>query len=85
MSSPSDPIYGDGIAIASRIEALAEPGGIKVSRVVRDRVRDRLPITFADFGEHEVENIAKPGCAVRHVVLDDKRTSQSAGERWFPW
>ncbi|MBV9814453.1 MAG: adenylate/guanylate cyclase domain-containing protein, partial [Alphaproteobacteria bacterium] len=55
--SDGDLIYGDGVAIASRLEALAEPGGINVSRAVRDQVRDRLPITFADFGEHEVKNI----------------------------
>jgi adenylate cyclase len=53
-------IFGDGVNIAARLEALAEPGGICVSRVVRDQVRDRLDYTFEDMGEQEVKNIARP-------------------------
>jgi adenylate cyclase len=53
-------IYGDGVNVAARLEALAEPGGICVSRVVRDQVRDRLDITFEDLGEQHVKNIARP-------------------------
>jgi adenylate cyclase len=45
-------IFGDGVNVAARLEALAEPGGICVSRVVRDQVRDRLPYAFEDKGEH---------------------------------
>jgi adenylate cyclase len=74
--SDGDLIYGDGVAIASRMEALAEPGGINVSRAVRDQVRDRLPITFADFGEHEVKNIARP-VRVFRVVLEEQSAAQS--------
>jgi adenylate cyclase len=43
-----------------RLEALAEPGGICVSRVVRDQVRDRLDYAFEDLGERQVKNIARP-------------------------
>src|SRR5438128_1251450 len=50
-------IFGDGVNVAARIEALAEPGGICVSRVVRDQVRDRLDIAFEDMGEQQVKNI----------------------------
>src|SRR5207247_2804354 len=64
-----DLIYGQGVDIASRLESLAQPGGINVSRAVRDQVRDRLPIGFEDLGEHEVKNIARPVRAFR-VVLD---------------
>jgi adenylate cyclase len=39
-------IYGDGVNVAARLEALAEPGGICVSRVVRDQVRDKLGFSF---------------------------------------
>ena len=46
-----DAIYGDGITIASRLESLAEPGGVNVSRAVRDQVRDQLAITFKNLGE----------------------------------
>ena len=56
----ADDIYGDGVNIAARIEALAEPGGICVSRVVRDQVRDRLEIAFDDMGQQQVKNIARP-------------------------
>jgi adenylate cyclase len=53
-------IFGDGVNVAARLEALAEPGGICVSRVVRDQVRDRLDYTFEDMGEQQVKNIARP-------------------------
>jgi adenylate cyclase len=53
-------IYGDGVNIAARLEALAEPGGICVSRVVREQVRDKLDFSFADMGEQQVKNIARP-------------------------
>jgi adenylate cyclase len=53
-------IYGDGVNIAARLETLAEPGGICVSRIVRDEVRDKLHFSFEDMGEHQVKNIARP-------------------------
>jgi adenylate cyclase len=53
-------IYGDGVNVAARLEALAEPGGICVSRVVRDQVRDKLAFSFEDMGEQQVKNIARP-------------------------
>ena len=53
-------IYGDGVNIAARLEALAEPGGICVSRVVHDQVRDKLDVAFEDMGEQQVKNIARP-------------------------
>ena len=52
-------IFGDGVNIAARLEALAEPGGICVSRGVRDHLR-RHPIAFEDLGEQKVRNIAQP-------------------------
>jgi TolB-like protein/class 3 adenylate cyclase/Tfp pilus assembly protein PilF len=61
-----DDIYGDGVNIAARLEALAEPGGICISRVVRDQIRDKLPYSFEDMGEQSVKNIARPvrACAM---------------------
>jgi class 3 adenylate cyclase len=53
-------LYGDGVNIAARIEALAEPGGVFVSNTVHDHVRDRLPFVFEDLGEQQVKNIARP-------------------------
>ena len=55
-----DDIYGDGVNIAARLEALAEPGGICISRAVRNQIRDKLPYTFEDMGERSVKNIARP-------------------------
>jgi class 3 adenylate cyclase len=55
-----DDIFGDGVNIAARLEALAEPGGICVSRVVHDQVRDKLDLAFEDMGEQQVKNIARP-------------------------
>ena len=55
-----DDIYGDGVNIAARLEALAEPGGICISRVVWDQIRDKLPYAFEDMGEQNVKNIARP-------------------------
>src|SRR5437879_3298243 len=53
-------IYGDGVNVAARLEALAEPGGICVNRVVRDQVRDKLDFAFEDAGEQLVKHIARP-------------------------
>jgi adenylate cyclase len=53
-------IYGDGVNVAARLEGLAEPGGICISRVVRDQIRDKLPYPFEDRGEQSVKNIARP-------------------------
>ena len=53
-------IFGDGVNVAARLETLAEPGGICVSRVVRDQVRDKLDFSFGDMGEQQVKNILRP-------------------------
>ena len=53
-------LYGDGVNIAARIEALADAGGVFVSNTVHDQVRDRLPFVFEDLGEQQVKNIARP-------------------------
>jgi adenylate cyclase len=53
-------IYGDGVNVAARLEALAEPGGICISGTVWDHIRDKLPYSFEDTGEQSVKNIARP-------------------------
>jgi TolB-like protein/Flp pilus assembly protein TadD len=58
--SDENDIYGDGVNVAARLEALAEPGGILVSRNVHDQVRDKLSFGFEDLGEQAVKNIARP-------------------------
>ena len=52
-------IFGDGVNVAARLEALAEPGGLCISRMVRDQIRDKLPYPFEDRGEQSVKNIAE--------------------------
>ncbi len=54
-----DDIFGDGVNVAARIEALAEPGGIAISDDVHRQVRDRIDVAWQDSGEHKVKNIAR--------------------------
>jgi adenylate cyclase len=53
-------IFGDGVNVAARLEGLARPGEVYVSGSVREQVGEKLPISFADMGEHKVKNIARP-------------------------
>ncbi|MET1027635.1 MAG: adenylate/guanylate cyclase domain-containing protein [Dongiaceae bacterium] len=58
-------LYGDGVIIAVRLQALAEPGGVCVSRGVHEQVRNKLPFTYEDLGPCKVKNVAKPVRALR--------------------
>lgn len=64
-----DDIHGDGVNVAARLEALAEPGGICLSRAARDQVLDRIEASLEDLGEIKVKNIARP-VQVFKVVLE---------------
>src|SRR6266513_3467689 len=55
-----DDIFGDGVNVAARLESLAEPGAICISRMVRDQIRDKLAYQFEDCGEQQLKNIEKP-------------------------
>jgi adenylate cyclase len=66
-----DDIFGDGVNIAARLEGLADPGGICISRPVHTQIVDKLDLTFEDLGEQQVKNIAKPVMVYR-VALDTK-------------
>jgi TolB-like protein len=76
-------IFGDGVNVAARLETLAEPGGICVSRVVRDQVRDKLDFAFEDMGEQSVKNIARPVrmYALRSVAVDNPPASRVVQRR----
>jgi adenylate cyclase len=69
-----DDLYGDGVNIAARIEALADAGGVFVSNTVHDHVRDRLPFLFEDLGEQQVKNIARPVRVYRVRDADAPKT-----------
>lgn len=79
-------IFGDGVNVAARLEALAQPGEICVSTTVREHVGGKLPIGFAYLGEHVVKNIARPvhvyrietGVEPRASVSDNPQTAMLA-------
>lgn len=79
-------LLGDGVNVAARIEALADPGGICISRSTRDQVRDRLDIGLNDMGGIEVKNIARPVRVFRIVEPGSIKVRASAGvmtnHRW---
>src|SRR5712691_5652260 len=66
-------VYGDGLNVAARVQALADPGGICVTTMVRDEVRERTGLHFEDLGEHTLKNIPRP-VRVFRVLLDDRAT-----------
>jgi adenylate cyclase len=76
-----DDLYGDGVNIAARVEALADAGGVFVSNTVHDHVRDRLPFVFEDLGEQQVKNIARP---VRIYRVRDSKTPSAPAPPALP-
>jgi adenylate cyclase len=70
-----DDIYGDGVNVAARLEALAEPGGVYVSDIVRQSIGSRLELDFEDLGEHQVKNIARAVHVFRIRLVGDEVAS----------
>jgi len=90
--SEAGDIFGDGVNVAARLESLCEPGGLCISRAVRDQVRDKLPVTFDDLGEQHVKNIARPvrafGLTPQAIAALPELTPQGLvvrGARYRPW
>jgi adenylate cyclase len=85
-------IYGDGVNIAARLESLADPGGICISKTVFDQIKTKLLFGYAYLGEQTFKNIAKP-VKVLKVLMKQRVTkergaglkAQAAGWRLFAW
>jgi adenylate cyclase len=78
-------IYGDGVNVAARLEALAEPGGICVSRVVRDQVRDRLDCTLEDLGEQRSRtSLARCACIGSETAPPTSNSRHRPRPRRYP-
>jgi len=75
-----DRIYGSGVNIAARIEGLADPGGICISRNVYNHIRDKLGFGYEYLGEHSVKNIKHP-VRVYKVLTDSKNAGKLIGEK----
>jgi TolB-like protein/class 3 adenylate cyclase/Tfp pilus assembly protein PilF len=78
----ADRIYGDGVNIAARIEGLAEPGGICISRTAYDHVKNKLKFGYEYLGEHSVKNIADP-VRVYRVLMEPEAAGKVIGEKRF--
>ncbi len=75
-----DRIYGDGVNIAARLEGLAEPGGICISRTAYDHVKNKLELGYEYLGEHSVKNIAEP-VRVYKVLMEPEAAGKVIGEK----
>jgi adenylate cyclase len=73
-------IYGDGVNIAARLEALADPGGICISKTAFDQIETKLPLGYEYLGDQTVKNIAKPVGAYR-VLMDPRVTVAGAKDK----
>ena len=78
-----DRIYGDGVNIAARLEALADPGGICISKTAFDQIETKLPLGYEYLGEQTVKNIAKPVGAYQ-VVMEPRVTVAGKEEKVLP-
>jgi class 3 adenylate cyclase len=73
-------IYGDGVNIAARLESLADPGGLCISRTAYDQIEDKLPLGYEYLGENIVKNIPKPIHAYKVIIEPDKFTQKIVGQ-----
>ena len=83
-----DDVFGDGVNVAARLEGLAEPGGICISRSARDQIPDKLEYGLEDLGEVAVKNIARPVRVFRvlpkGVVVSTSVKPPAGKRRWAP-
>jgi adenylate cyclase len=77
-----DRIYGDGVNVAARLEALADPGGVCVSKTAFDQIETKLPLGYEYLGQKSVKNIPKPVGAYR-VLMKPDAVGKVIGEKRF--
>jgi len=77
-----DRIYGDGVNVAARLEALADPGGVCVSKTAFDQIETKLPLGYEYLGQQSVKNIPKPVGAYR-VLMKPDAAGKVIGEKRF--
>jgi adenylate cyclase len=75
-------VYGDGVNIAARLEALAEPGGVVVSGTAYDHLKSNVEVGYEDLGEHAVKNIATPVRVYRVVPGGKAILVRRVRRRW---
>ena len=80
-----DDIFGDGVNVAARLETLCEPGGLCISRMANDQIRDKFSLAFADLGEQMMKNIARAigvfGLAANDIAaMPEEELSQAVGQ-----
>jgi len=78
-----DDIFGDGVNVAARLESISEPGGICISDVVQQQVSGRVEAWFADLGDQNLKNIARPVRAYR-IALEEARVEPPAAASTAP-
>ena len=87
VAEDGDRIYGDGVNVAARIESLAEPGGICISRTAYDQVKKKLALGYEYLGEHSVKNIDEPVRVYRVLTAPEHAglvigEKTAAGKKW---
>jgi adenylate cyclase len=75
-------IFGDGVNVAARLEALADPGGICISRSAYEQVKNKLGVGYQSLGSHSVKNIADP-VPVYRVVREPDAFGKAVGRAWY--
>jgi adenylate cyclase len=75
-------LHGDGVNIAARVEALADGGGICITRSAYDHVKSKLDFGYEYLGEHTVKNIAEP-VRVYRVLMEPEAAGKVIGEKRF--
>jgi len=79
-----DDIYGDGVNIAARLEGLANPGGICISRNVFNQTKNKLDVRFKHMGEQELKNISEAVQVYRVVMSDEDEAAAAERDEFLP-